>query len=168
MFWEGNDILSRIQILPSSILFSSILIDSPYGAYNACCHYKCKALLKHLAIVSIFYGWMNQFPYDSIAPHGASNQQLFSHESYTLTNCAIKAWHILVLLLHSSICLTNDCTSKTISSQAQQVLDQGDIVIFIKSLHLLRQLPIKLCLGILCLQVLLVIIILLTIYPCKD
>jgi len=85
---------------------------SPKGVYNACCHYRCKALLKQIAIaschISFFNGRVNQLPHDSIAANGASNIRPFGYESYALTNCAIRALRCLVftsdydkgLLLH--------------------------------------------------------------------
>ena len=70
-------------------------ISTPRGVYNTYGHYRCKALLKHLAITScqvlIFYGWVNQSPHNSIAAHGALNLRPFGYESYALTKCAITA-----------------------------------------------------------------------------
>jgi len=44
-------------------------ISTPKGVYNACCHYRRKALLKYIAIEScqihFFNGWVNQLPHDS-------------------------------------------------------------------------------------------------------
>jgi len=68
------------------IRFDTPHILTPKGEYSACCHYRRKTLLKHIAIMSC------QSPHDSIAAHGASNPRPFGYESYALTNCAITAY----------------------------------------------------------------------------
>ena len=63
----GNHVLRRCTVLLSltQTRFHPAHISTPKGAYNACCHYRRKAL------------------------PGASNPRLFGYESNTLTNCAI-------------------------------------------------------------------------------
>ena len=50
----GNPVLRRFTILLSltQTCFHPAYISTPKGAYNACCHYRRKALLKHIAITS--------------------------------------------------------------------------------------------------------------------
>jgi len=50
----GNPVLRRCTVLLSltQICFHPTHISTPKGAYNAYCHYRRKALLKHIAIVS--------------------------------------------------------------------------------------------------------------------
>ena len=50
----GNPVLRRCTILLSQTqtCFHPAHISTPNGAYNACCHYRRKALLKHIAIAS--------------------------------------------------------------------------------------------------------------------
>jgi len=78
-----------ILLSPTQTCFHPAQISTPKEAYNVCCHYRHKALLKHIAIAScqvlIFYRWVNQSPHAGIAAHGASNPRLFSYESYVLT-----------------------------------------------------------------------------------
>ena len=49
---SGNPVLRRCTILLSltQTCFYPAHISTPKGAYNACCHYRHKALLKHIAI----------------------------------------------------------------------------------------------------------------------
>ena len=49
-----NPVLRRCTVLLSltQTCFHPAHISTPKGAYNACCHYRHKALLKHIAIVS--------------------------------------------------------------------------------------------------------------------
>ena len=74
----GNPALRRCTVLLSltQTCFHPAHISTPKGAYNACCHYRRKALLKHIAIASyrvLIFLWMSEPPHDSIAAHGASN-----------------------------------------------------------------------------------------------
>ena len=50
----GNPVLSCCTILLSltQTCFNPAPISTPNGAYNACCHYRPKVLLKHIAITS--------------------------------------------------------------------------------------------------------------------
>ena len=50
----GNPVLRRCTALlsPTQTCFHPAHISTPKGAYNACCHYRRKALLKHIAIAS--------------------------------------------------------------------------------------------------------------------
>jgi len=89
-------VLYNISLSLTQTCFHPAQISTPNGAYNGCCHYRHKALLKHIAIVSCqvlnFYGWVNQSPHDSIAAHIVSNPWRFGYQSYALTNCAITAF----------------------------------------------------------------------------
>ena len=50
----GNPVLRHCTVLLSltQTCFYPEYISNPKGAYNACCHYRCKTLLKHIAIAS--------------------------------------------------------------------------------------------------------------------
>ena len=93
----GNPVLRRCTVILSltQTWFHPAHISTPKGAYNARCHYRHKALLKHIAIAScqvlIVYGWVNQSPHDNIAAPGDSNPRPFGYESYAPTNCTITA-----------------------------------------------------------------------------
>ena len=69
IFYNNNIIICDIYIVPysarscSKVLYNIIIpdldlfphpghISTPKGAYNSCCHYRRKALLKHIAIAS--------------------------------------------------------------------------------------------------------------------
>ena len=96
-----------ILLFLTQTCFHPAHISAPKGAYyNACCHYRRKALLKHISIAScqilIFYGWVNQSPHNSIAAHRVSNPWPFGYESYAITYCAITALHVFKYLLQMS------------------------------------------------------------------
>ena len=50
----GDPVLRRCTVLlsPTRTCFHLVHISTPKGAYNACCHHRHKALLKHIAIAS--------------------------------------------------------------------------------------------------------------------
>ena len=50
----GNPVVRRCTVLlsPTQTCFHLAHISTPKGACNACCHYRCKALFKHIAIAS--------------------------------------------------------------------------------------------------------------------
>ena len=60
----GNLVLRCCTVLLSlpQTCFHPTHISAPKGAYNACCHYRRKALLKHIAIAScqVLILWMSE------------------------------------------------------------------------------------------------------------
>ena len=50
----GNPVLRCCTVLLSltQTCFHPVCISIPKGTYNVCCHERCKALLKHIAISS--------------------------------------------------------------------------------------------------------------------
>jgi len=103
-------IVFTILLSLSESCFYPTHISTPKGAYNACCHYRSKALLTHSHRVlsgTHFYGWVNQSPHDSIAAHGASNPRPFGYDSYALSNCAITAREISNQSINQSIYFEN-------------------------------------------------------------
>ena len=56
-------ILFTILLSPTQTCFHPAHISTTKGAYNACCHYRHKALLKHIAIAScqvLIFLWMSE------------------------------------------------------------------------------------------------------------
>ena len=96
-------ILFTILLSLTRSSFYPAYISTPKWAYNTCCHYRRKALLKYIAITScqvlIYSGWVNQSPHDGIAAHRASNPWPFGHEYSDLTKCAITVGWCITLIL---------------------------------------------------------------------
>jgi len=94
----GHPVLRRCTVLLSltQTCFHPAHISTPKGAYNTCCHYRRKALLKHIAITSC---QVLIFMDEWISPHMTTLRppkiRTFGYESYALTNCAITArWEV--------------------------------------------------------------------------
>ena len=60
----GNPVLKHCTVLLTltQACFHPAYISTPKEAYNACCHYRRKALLKHIAIASCQFliFWMSE------------------------------------------------------------------------------------------------------------
>ena len=71
-------------------------IWTPKGAYNACCHYRCIALIKDTAIVScliLISGWMNQLHKTTLQHQSHKLSILWLWVLSSKSNYAVMATH---------------------------------------------------------------------------